>query len=82
MKRASKAYISINAHVIRRNAIHGTEDPPIRIARGKSDRAPRYAREVAINGPSKLVYDAHNRIMKCGARLVLEADADSVEVVR
>jgi hypothetical protein len=39
-------------------------------------------REIKINGPSRLVYDPHNCILSCGARLVIEADASSIEVVR
>jgi hypothetical protein len=29
-------YVSINKHVIARNARHGTSDPPIRVSKGKS----------------------------------------------
>lgn len=75
-------YVSINAHTIRRNAKHGTDDPPIRIARTRSDSAPRYAKEIKINGPSKLVYHPHGMLLKCGARLVIEAENGSVEIVR
>lgn len=74
-------YVSINGHVIRRNAVTGADDPPIRVARTKSDVAPRYAREVAIDGPSKLVYSPTGRIMKCGARLVIATEAP-VRVLR
>lgn len=81
MKRKAKAYIAINAHTIRRNAVRGTNEPPIRVAIGKNDRSPRYASRVEIDGPSKLIYDPGARILKCGARLVLEANADDVRVV-
>jgi hypothetical protein len=74
-------YLSINGKVIRGNAMRGTDDPPIRIARSHSDKAPRYAREVVISGPSRLVYNPAKAIMRCGARLVLEVDGD-VEIVR
>lgn len=75
-------YVSINAHVIRANAKHGTNDPPIRIARSRNDRAPRYAREIEILGPCRLVYSPAAPVLKCGARLVLEAPDGAVEVVR
>lgn len=77
-----KEYISINSNVIRGNAKHGTVDPPIRIARGHNDKHPRYANEVNILGPSKLIYSPTCEIMSCGARLVLETEAGCVEIVR
>jgi hypothetical protein len=77
------AFISINAQTIRRNAVLGMNDAPIRIARSRSDKAPRYASEVVIRGPSRLIYDPGRRILACGARLALEVqDAADVEVVR
>lgn len=72
-------YVSINGHTIRRNATHGTDDPPIRIARIKSDPDPVYASEIDIIGPARLVYSPTKPRIKCGARLVLEC-ADVVVV--
>lgn len=73
-------YVSINAHTIRHNAVAGTTDAPIRIARNKSDAKPTYAREIEIIGPARLVYDPTKPLLRCGARMVLEC-AD-VKVVR
>jgi len=73
-------YVSINSHVIRSNAVHGTDEPPIRVACSRLDPKPTYARELKIVGPARLVYDPRERIMRCGARLVLEC-AD-VEITR
>lgn len=73
-------YVSINAHTIRHNAVAGTTDAPIRIARSKSDAKPVYAQEIEIVGPARLVYDPCKAILRCGARMVLEC-AD-VKVVR
>lgn len=73
-------YLSINGNTIRRNAIRHETLPPIRIARSPNDAKPIYASEVEIMGPAKIVYDPHKRIMRCGARLVIEC-AD-VKVVR
>lgn len=73
-------YVSINGHTIRANAVRGTTEPPIRIARTKSDTKPAYASEIEIVGPARLVYDPCKAIMRCGARLVIEC-AD-VRVVR
>lgn len=64
-------YVSINAHTIRRNAVTGTTDAPIRIAKSRSDQKPTYAKEIEIIGPARLVYDPGKAIMRCGARLVL-----------
>ncbi len=75
-------YVSINGHLIRRNVRDGSNLPPIRIARSWSDAKPRYASEVKINGPSRLVYTPQGRILKCGARLVLEAALDDIEIVK
>lgn len=67
-------YISINGHTIRRNALHGTAVPPIRVAQSKSDTKPTYANEIELIGSARLVYDPHQKIMRCGARLVIVAD--------
>lgn len=76
------AFISINGHTIRQNAKNGTDVAPIRIARIKSDKKPRYCHEVAISGPCRLVYDGERKL-NCGARLVLVVpDYDKVRIVR
>jgi hypothetical protein len=36
---------------------------------------------IRINGPSRLVYDPAKRILSCGARLVIEVESGSVEIV-
>lgn len=71
-------FVSINGHTIRSNAKHGKDDPPIRIAKTPFDKKPVYAHEIEF-GPGKLVYNGE-RIMGCGARLVLQAD--EVRIVR
>jgi hypothetical protein len=74
-------YVSINGHTIRHNAVAGTADAPIRIARTRSDAKPTYASEIEIiGGPARLIYDPGKRIMRCGARLVLVCD--DVRVIR
>lgn len=70
-----KTRINVNAHVIRSNKKHGKDDPPIRIAEG---RTIRYAREVVV-GRGRFVY-APDRPLSCGARLYFESD-EPVEVV-
>lgn len=73
-------YVSINAHTIRKNAIDGTNKPPIRIAKSKSDAKPVYASEIAILGSATLIYDPSKKIMRCGARMVLVCD--DVRIIR
>ena len=75
------SYLSINGNTIRQRG-----DKPIRIARSPSDAKPAYANEVEIldaagNAVARLVYDPERRIMRCGARLVLETDT-AVRIVR
>ncbi|ARB14398.1 hypothetical protein Ccr5_gp178c [Caulobacter phage Ccr5] len=69
--------LNINRQVIDRNTKRGTDDPPIRIQRGKSGK-PTYVREAIIldkNGEEagRLIYDARGALVACGARLVLVA---------
>ena len=74
------AFITINGHTIRKNALHGTKEPPIRIATSQRDKKPRYARKITICGPSQLLYSPDEPIMGCGARLVLLALNSDVKV--
>lgn len=73
-------YVSINGQTIRHNAMTSQNEPPIRIARSKSDSLPQYAHEIEIIGNARLVYDPHKTIMRCGARMVLMCD--DVKVVK
>lgn len=77
-----KAFISINGQRIRGNAIRGTDDPPIRIAKSKNDKVPIYVHEIRINGPSTLIYSPTKAILACGARLVLQTAMEAVEILR
>lgn len=76
------AYVSINGQTIRKNAVTGSKDAPIRIACSRSDPKPRYAKQIQINGPSQLLYSPDTPIMRCGARLVLTAAYDDIKVLR
>jgi hypothetical protein len=78
-------YVSINGGTIRRNAVLGTSEPPIRVANSPNDAKPTYARALAIldkkgNVVARLVYSPRKRRLRCGARLVLECA--NVRVVR
>lgn len=74
-------YVSINGNTIRSNSKNGTEKAPIRIARTPNDQDPTYAKRIKINAPCMLVYDPACRILRCGARLVIEAPDGSIEVL-
>lgn len=67
-------YVTINKHVIAKNARHGTNEPPISVRSTKNGKA-EYFRSVKILGPCELVYDAEKPLLKCGARLVLKTDS-------
>lgn len=79
-RKKKKKYISVNKHVIAHNARHGTNDPPIRVTVGKSGPGV-YCWSVDIQGPSRLLYSADKPILKCGARLVIETEADVIAYV-
>lgn len=64
------AIIHVNRQHIAKNASDGGQRPVYTIKRqGKT----KYAREVIINGPSRLVYDGTQ--LACGARAWIETDA-------
>ena len=65
--------IHINQHVIKRNRKFGEKEPPITIKVGGENL---YASGVTILGPSVLRYSPDKPILSCGARLVLETNAD------
>lgn len=63
--------IHVNRQHIAMNAKDGGNRPVYTI---KFKNKVRYAREVIINGPSKLVYDGTQ--LKCGARAWIETDSE------
>jgi len=71
-----KTRIHINKHRIASNRKHGTNEPIITVKTYKSNR---YAHQVVIHGPSKLVYSP-DKPLSCGAHVWLETNAE-VEVI-
>lgn len=67
-----KTIIHVNQHVIRRNAKTGEREPCLTV---KSRVGNRYAHEVDIAGPSRVVYAPH-KPLSCGARVWIETHAD------
>jgi hypothetical protein len=63
--------IHVNQHLIRRNAKHGENAPPLTV---KTSRGNHRAHEVAIEGPAKIVYRPTSPL-SCGARVWIETTA-------
>ena len=63
--------IHVNRHHIAMNAKDGKNRPVYTI---KDSGKTRYAREVIIEGPSRLVYNGTQ--LSCGARAWIETDAE------
>lgn len=63
--------IHVNRQHIAMNAKDGANRPVYTVKTGSSVR---YAREVEIAGPSRMVYDG--RQLSCGARAWIETDSD------
>lgn len=72
-----KTIIHVNQHAIRKNNKEGTDDPVLTVKTYKSNT---YAKEVTINGPSKVVYSPDNPL-SCGARVWIETESQ-VEIVK
>jgi hypothetical protein len=64
------AIIHVNRQHIAKNAKDGGDRPVYTIKRGGKTM---YAREVQIDGPSRLIYNGKQ--LSCGARAWLETDA-------
>jgi len=67
-----KTIIHVNQHIIRRNLKNGQEDPVLTIKTSKNNV---YAKEVVINGPSKIIYSP-NKPLGCGARVWIETESE------
>jgi hypothetical protein len=63
--------IHVNRQHIAMNARDGANRPVYTIKTGSKTR---YAREVLISGPSKMVYNGSQ--LKCGARAWIETDSE------
>ena len=71
----SRYIIHVNRQHIAMNAKDGGNRPVYTV---KTGGKVRYAREVFIDGPSKLVYDGSQ--LNCGARAWIKTDSDIVLV--
>jgi hypothetical protein len=72
-----KTIVHVNQHAIRRNLRAETNEPVLTVKTYKSNT---YAHEVAILGPSKIVYSP-DKPLSCGARVWIETES-TVEILR
>jgi len=65
-----KTIVHVNQHAIKKNTKHGTNDPVLTVKNYKENR---YCHEVVLDGPVKVVYNAH-KPLSCGARCWIETE--------
>jgi hypothetical protein len=66
-----KTIIHVNQHAVRRNIKAETPEPVLTV---KTYKTNTYAHEVAIDGPSRVVYSPH-KPLSCGARVWIETES-------
>jgi hypothetical protein len=69
-----KTVIHVNQHVIKSNAKNGENKPTLTV---KTYKENRYAHEVEIKGPSRVVYSP-DKPLACGARVWIETEAEVI----
>jgi hypothetical protein len=67
-----KTIIHVNQHVIKANRKNNTYDPVLTV---KTYKENRYAHEVEILGPSKIIYNSE-KPLSCGAHVWIETQAE------
>jgi len=70
-KRPRTTIIHVNQHVIRRNGKTGERNPTLTVKQGKRNR---YAQEVIIEGPSRVVYRP-DKPLSCGAKVWIATES-------
>ena len=68
-------YTHINRNIIDSNRRNGTNNPPIRYQKGKTGKAV-YAHEIELPAGSRIIYQASNPILSCGARVVIVSETE------
>jgi hypothetical protein len=71
-----KTIVHVNQHVIKSNRKNKVEDPVLTVKTYKDNR---YAHEVEILGPSKIIYSP-DKPLSCGAHVWIETEAEVVVV--
>lgn len=72
-----KTIVHVNQHVIKANRKNGENNPVLTV---KTYKENRYAHEVSIEGPSKVVYSP-DKPLSCGAHVWVET-VGNVEILR
>lgn len=67
-----KTVIHVNQHVIKSNAKNGENKPTLTVKTYKDNR---YAHEVEILGPSRVVHSP-DKPLSCGAKVWIETEAE------
>jgi hypothetical protein len=67
-----KTIIHVNQHIIKSNRVKGENNPALTV---KTYNSNEYAHEVAIDGPSKMVYSP-DKPLSCGARVWIETESN------
>lgn len=68
-------YIHVNQHTIRKNINAENPEPPIAVKRGKRGKSV-YVFGCSIPNGSRIVYSPDERLLSCGARLVIECPTE------
>lgn len=71
-----KTIVHVNQHVIKSNRKNKAEDPVLTVKTYKDNR---YAHEVEILGPSKIIYSP-DKPLSCGAHVWIETEGEVVVV--
>jgi hypothetical protein len=69
-----KTIVHVNQHVIKSNRKNKVEDPVLTVKTYKDNR---YAHEVEILGPSKIIYSP-DKPLSCGAHVWIETEGEVV----
>ena len=68
----AKTIIHVNQHIIKRNSKTGEREPTLTVKQGRKNT---YVHEVAIHGPSKVVYSP-DKPLSCGAKVWIETESE------
>lgn len=68
-------YVHVNRNTIASNAKNGSNEPAVRIQRGRHGPT-TYCFETELPEGSKMIYSPHDPILPCGARLVIECPSE------
>ncbi len=71
-----KTIVHVNQHVIKSNRKNKVEEPVLTVKTYKDNR---YAHEVEILGPSKIIYSP-DKPLSCGAHVWIETEGEVVVV--